>query len=136
VQWDVAVEFGLLEDAFGPGTSPPLEDIAASLYRTVNWFSFTVPQGRSDEDYFAPLRDLQAGPGTELYFALVPYYPDDQAPGTTAKQVGLIDASLAQSPSGNRDWGISTECGMGRVASDDVPTLLDLHREILVTADR
>jgi hypothetical protein len=48
----------------------------------------------------------------------------------------LIDASLAQSPSGNRDWGICTECGMGRVASDGVPTLLDLHREILVTADR
>ncbi|HEX4673522.1 MAG TPA: hypothetical protein VH279_14695 [Solirubrobacteraceae bacterium] len=183
VQWDVAVEFGLLEDAFGPGTSPPLEDIAASLARcadhvpddvpvgmhlcygdyghehfkqpesldlqvrlvnavlkatnrTVNWFSFTVPQGRSDEDYFAPLRNLRAGPETELCFALVPYYPDDQAPGTTAKQIRLIDASLAQSQSGNRDWGICTECGMGRVAANDVPTLLDLHREILVSADR
>ena len=136
VQWDVAVEFGLLEDAFGPGTSPPLDEIAASLarcadhvpddvpvgmhlcygdyghqhfkqpdsldlqvrlvnavlaaaHRTVNWFSFTVPQGRGDEDYFAPLRDLQAGQDTELYFALVPYYPDDQPPGTTAEQVRL-----------------------------------------------
>ena len=183
VQWDVAVEFGLLEDAFGPGTSPPLEDITVGLARcadhvpddvpvgmhlcygdyghqhfkqpeslelqvrlvnavpdgtnrTVDWFSFTVPQGRSDEDYFAPLGDLQAGPETELYFALVPYYPDDQTPGTTAEQVHLIDASLAQSPSGSREWGICTECGMGRVASDDVPTLLDLHREILVSADR
>jgi hypothetical protein len=183
VQWDVAVEFGLLEDAFGPGTSPPLEDIAASLARcadhvpddvpvgmhlcygdyghqhfkqpeslalqvrlvnavldaanrTVDWFSFTVPQGRSDEDYFVPLQDLRAGPDTELYFALVPYYPGDQSPGTTAEQVQLIDASLAQSPSGSREWGVCTECGMGRVASDDVPTLLDLHREILVSADR
>jgi hypothetical protein len=183
VQWDVAVEFGLLEDAFGPGTSPPFEEIAASLARcadhvpddvpvgmhlcygdyghqhfkqpdsldlqvrlvnavvktanrTVNWFSFTVPQGRGDADYFAPLSDLQAGPDTELYFALVPYYPDDQPPGTTAEQVRLIDAALAQSSSGSREWGICTECGMGRVASNDVPTLLDLHREILVSADR
>jgi len=183
VQWDVAVEFGLLEDAFGPGTSPPLEDITAGLARcadhvpddvpvgmhlcygdyghqhftqpeslelqvrlvnavleatnrTANWFSFTVPQGRSDEDYFAPLQDLRAGEETELYFALVPYYPDDQAPGTTAEQVRLIDGSLAQSPSGGREWGICTECGMGRVASDDVATLLDLHREILVSAHR
>jgi hypothetical protein len=101
--------------------------------RTVNWFSFTVPQGRGDEDYFAPLRDLQAGHETELYFALVPYYPDDQPPGTTAEQVRFIDASLAKSPTGSRDWGICTECGMGRVASNDVPTLLDLHREILAS---
>jgi hypothetical protein len=103
--------------------------------RTVNWFSFTVPQGRGDEDYFAPLRDLQAGDDTELCFALVPYYPDDQPPGTTAEQVRLIDAALALSSSGSRDWGICTECGMGRVASGDVPTLLDLHRELLASTN-
>ena len=102
--------------------------------RTVNWFSFTVPQGRGDEDYFAPLKDLQAGHDTELYFALVPYYPEDQSPGTTAEQVRLVDAALAESPSGQRQWGICTECGMGRVASGDIPKLLDLHREILVSS--
>jgi hypothetical protein len=45
--------------------------------------------------------------------------------------VRLVDALLAQSPSGMRDWGICTECGMGRVAPQDVSRLLDLHREIL-----
>jgi hypothetical protein len=176
VQWDVAVEFGLLEGGFGPGV--PLEQltpglvrcvdhvpadvpvgmhlcygdyghqhfkqpdslamqvrlvnaVASAALRPINWFSFTVPQARNDESYFAALRELQTGPETELYFAVVPYYPADQAEGTTAEQVRLIDAHLAESRSGAREWGICTECGMGRVAAEDVPTLLDAHREIL-----
>jgi hypothetical protein len=178
VQWDVAVEFGLLEGQFGPGSQIPLAQIAPGLARCVEqvphdvpvglhlcygdyghqhfkqpeslelqvqvvnavtsaarrplgWVSFTVPQARSDQEYFAPLRDLRVGLETELNFALVPYHPDDQPEGTTAEQVRLIDAAVAESSSGSRDWGICTECGMGRVAADDVPRLLDLHREIL-----
>jgi hypothetical protein len=180
VQWDVAVEFGLLEGAMGPGSAMPMEQITpglvrcvdhvpgdvpvglhlcygdyghqhfkqpesvrmqvnlvdavnSSAQRAVDWASFTVPQARSDADYFAPLRDLAATPETELYFALVPYHPDDQPDGTTAAQIEHIDTALAESSAGRREWGICTECGMGRVATDDVPKLLDLHREILVT---
>jgi hypothetical protein len=99
--------------------------------RPLDFVSFTVPQARDDEAYFTPLRDLTSGPETELYLALVPYHPDDQAQGTTSRQVQHIDAALAQSAAGARDWGICTECGMGRVAATDVPRLLDLHREIL-----
>ena len=178
VQWDVAVEFGLLEGAMGPGSAMPMDQVTPGLVRCVdrvpaevpvglhlcygdyghqhfkqpesvqmqvdvvnavvsaaqrpvNWASFTVPQARNDLRYFAPLRDLTAGPETELYFALVPYHPDAQADGTTAEQAQQIDTALAQSSAGQRDWGICTECGMGRVAADDVPKLLDLHREIL-----
>jgi hypothetical protein len=105
--------------------------ITAGARRPLDFVSFTVPQARDDADYFAPLRDLEAGPETELYLALVPYHPDDQAQGTTSRQVEHIEAALAQSPAGARDWGICTECGMGRVAAGDVPRLLDLHREIL-----
>jgi hypothetical protein len=107
--------------------------VVSGARRPVNWASFTVPQARSDKDYFAPLRDLHAGPETELYFALVPYHPADQAQGTTTEQVAQIDAALADSSSGAREWGICTECGMGRVAAGDVPKLLDLHRQILET---
>ncbi len=178
VQWDVAVEIGLLEGGFGPGTRASLDEIVPGLARSadhvpedvpvgmhlcygdyghrhfmqpeslalqvqlvdavlaaarrpVDWFSFTVPQNQREQGYFAPLRELRAGPETELYFALVPYHPDEQPAGTTDEQVGLIDARLAESQSGARDWGICTECGMGRVASEEVPRLLDLHRQIL-----
>lgn len=178
VQWDVAVEFGLLEGAMGPGSAMSMDQVtpglvrcldqvpaevpvglhlcygdyghqhfkqpesiqmqvdlvnavASAAQRPVNWASFTVPQARNDVDYFAPLRDLTAGPETDLYFALVPYRPDEQADGTTAEQAQHIDSALAESSAGRREWGICTECGMGRVATDDVPRLLDLHHQIL-----
>ena len=178
VQWDVAVEFGILEQAFAPGGARAFEAIVAALARCidqvpagipaglhlcygdyghqhfkqpeslalqvrvlnavtaaagrpVSFVSFTVPQYQREESYFAPLAGLTADPGVELNFALVPYHPAEQAPGTTADQVRLIDAALAASPGGGRDWGICTECGMGRAGRDEIPALLDLHRQIV-----
>jgi hypothetical protein len=181
VQWDVAVEFGVLEESFGPGGAQAFDAITASLARCidqvpedvpaglhlcygdyghqhfkqpeslalqvrvlnavtaaarrpVNFASFTVPQYQKDAAYFAPLAGLTAGPDTELYFALVPYHPASQAPGTTAEQVALIDAALAGSPAGRRAWGVCTECGMGRAGREEIPVLLDLHREIITAS--
>jgi hypothetical protein len=178
VQWDVAVEFGILEDAFGPGGAQAFDAVVAALARCVDqvpvgipaglhlcygdyghqhftqpkslalqvrllnaaaaaagrpvsFVSFTVPQHQRDEGYFAPLADLAVDPATELNFALVPYHPAEQPAGTTDDQVRLIDAALAAAPGGAREWGISTECGMGRVDRADVPALLDLHHQIV-----
>jgi hypothetical protein len=178
VQWDVAVEFFLLEGAFGPVGPGAFEAVVANLARcvdavpadvpvglhlcygdyghahfkqpesmalqvrvlnavaaaaarTIGFVSFTVPQDQRAESYFAPLAGLAVGPETELNFGLVPYHPADQAPGTTGDQVRLIDAGLAASPGGGRGWGACTECGMGRADRDDIPVLLDLHRQIL-----
>jgi len=178
VQWDVAVEFGVLEEAFAPGGAQAFDAITAALARCidqvpaeipaglhlcygdyghqhfmqpeslalqvrvvnavaaaagrpVSFVSFTVPQYQREDGYFAPLAQLTTGPDTELNFALVPYHPAEQAAGTTDAQVRLIDAALAASPGGARNWGICTECGMGRVSQDEVPALLDLHREII-----
>ena len=108
-----------------------LNAVTAAAGRTVSFVSFTVPQYQREESYFAPLAGLAAGAGTELNFALVPYHPADQAPGTTRDQVRLIDAALAASPGGSRAWGICTECGMGRSGREEIPGLLDLHREIV-----
>jgi len=108
-----------------------LNAVTAAAARPVSFVSFTVPQYQREESYFAPLTGLAADPGTELNFALVPYHPADQAPGTTEDQVRLIDAALTASPGGRRDWGICTECGMGRANRDDIPALLDLHRQLI-----
>ena len=71
--------------------------VTSAAGRAVNFISFTVPQGRNDIAYFEPLSDLTTDSETELYFALVPYHPDDQAPGTTAEQIEHIDAALLNS---------------------------------------
>ena len=178
VQWDVAVEFSLLEEFYGP-IGPQAADaiianlvrcidtvpvevpaglhlcygdwghqhfkqpeslalqvrvvnaVAAAAARPVSFVSFTVPQDQRAESYFAPLAGLATGPDTELNFGIVPYHPANQAPGTTGDQARLIDAALADSPGGTREWGICTECGMGRAGREEMPVLLDLHREIV-----
>jgi hypothetical protein len=105
--------------------------VTSSAGRPLDFVSFTVPQGRNDSAYFEPLRDLRVGAETELYFALVPYHPGEQAPGTTAEQIGHIDKAFSNTETGARNWGISTECGMGRVESSEIPRLLELHSQIL-----
>ena len=182
VQWDVAVEIGILERGFSSGGPQSMDEIVTSLARCldrvpgdvpagmhlcygdyghqhftqpeslglqirllnevteaarrpVDFVSFTVPQHRRDASYFAPLAELAPGPQTELYFALVPYHPADQVPGTTAEQIRLIDDALAGGRAGPRPWGVCTECGLGRAAREDIPGLLDLHQEIIVAAD-
>jgi hypothetical protein len=180
VQWDIAVEMGLLEGGFGTDPAPVEaiapgiitcidrvpEDVPAGLHlcygdyghqhwkqpaslelqvrlanavaagarRSLDFVSFTVPQDRADAAYFAPAAELETGDGTELYFALVPYHPETQAPGATAEQIGHVDAALGRSAGGQRAWGICTECGMGRAHREDIPGLLDLHRTILADA--
>jgi len=108
--------------------------VISATHRPLRFVSFTVPQGRNDSAYFEPLGGLRTGSETELYFALVPYHPDSQAPGTTAEQIEHIDAALINSRAGARQWGICTECGMGRVDPRDVPRLLDLHSQILFSS--
>jgi hypothetical protein len=108
--------------------------VTSATQRPLDFVSFTVPQDRDDSAYFEPLTGLRTGPDTELNFALVPYHPADQAPGTTARQIERIDTALLATAGGAREWGICTECGMGRVDAADVPELLDLHSTILTSS--
>ena len=174
VQWDVAVEFAILEGGFEATEAQTFDlvverlarciervpaDVPCGLHlcygdyqhqhfkqpeslelqvrvsnavssntaRPVNWIAFTVPQDRSDASFFEPLSNL-AVVETEIYLALVPYHPAEQKPGTTDEQVRLIDLNLPAT-----EWGICTECGMARAEREDIPALLDLHREIIAT---
>lgn len=175
VQWDVAVELGILESESADGATDSFDEIAAGLARCtdripanvpvgmhlcygdfqhrhfkdpeslnlqvrlanavaaraerpLSWLAFTVPQHQKDPRFFAPLAELAAA-DADCYFGIVPYHPASQEPGTTAEQIRQIETHLG--PHHRASWGISTECGLGRVDRDEVLTLLDLHREIL-----
>ena len=45
MQWDVAVEFGLLEQAFGPGATQAFDAIIANLARCVDQVPAGIPAG-------------------------------------------------------------------------------------------
>ena len=173
VQWDVAVEFSLLEGAYGvrrcrwtqlaPGLVRCIEHVPADVpvglhlcygdyghehfkqpeslrmqvdlvnaltaaaSRPFNWVSFTVPQGRGDADYFAPLAGLRAAPETELDFALVPYHPGDQAEGHERRRRSGTSTPRWAAASG----ACAPSAGWAACAPEDVPQLLDIHAALL-----
>jgi hypothetical protein len=100
--------------------------VASNLTRTLNWIHFPVPRARADDAYFAPLRDLDVSLETEVYAGLV--HLTDGVPGTRRR---LAAAKRALS----RDFGIATECGMGRRDPRTIPGLMRVHVEVAAPAE-
>ncbi|MGW4714396.1 hypothetical protein [Nocardia sp. NPDC004260] len=94
--------------------------ILAGLERQVDWIHLPVPRSRTDADYFKPLADLVLPSGTDLYLGLVH--------ATDGRAGGLARIEAARSVV--REFGIATECGMGRRPAGQISTLLDLHAEL------
>lgn len=167
VQWDVAVEFGMLEDVWPvyfsnvreeilerlvrigsrvpgdvemgyhlcygdaghqhfkqPEDTSKLVDIANAVsqrvQRPINWFHLPVPIGRDDEAYYAPLRNLQLHPETELYLGLV--HLTDGLDGSRRR----AEVAARYIP----NFGVATECGFGRRPAETVPELMKIHAQL------
>ena len=90
--------------------------IGANVNRPIQFFHMPVPKPRTDDAYFAPLRDLKLDKETELYLGLIHY---DDAAGDTAR--------LTAARRHARVDGISTECGMARGDPARLPSLLAAH---------
>jgi len=167
IQWDVAVEFGILEGAFPTGlqadeaglvarlvrlgaavpadvelgyhlcygdaghqhfTQPAdtallvsvANGIAAGLQRPLNWIHLPVPRDRSDDAYFAPLRNLHLHPETELYLGLVHYTDGREG---TRRRIAAAQRTVST-------FGVGTECGMGRRDAATIPELLRIHAAV------
>ena len=88
--------------------------------RPVTYVHLPVREDVDAATYLAPLGDLRLDPGTELYLGLIT--DRDGAPEALAR----IDEARHHVP----DFGVATECGMGRTPIEAVRTLLDLHREV------
>jgi methionine synthase II (cobalamin-independent) len=78
--------------------------IARSVRRSITWMHMPVPIDRTDDAFFAPLKNLQLEPGTELYLGLV--HAKDGREGAKKR----IAAAKRHVPS----FGIASECGISR----------------------
>jgi hypothetical protein len=90
------------------------------IQRPIGWLHLPVPKDRDDDDYFAPLDALRLPAGTQLYLGLV--HSGDGIDGATRR---MTAASRFV-----KDYGIATECGLGRRPAETIPAVLALHRDI------
>jgi len=97
--------------------------IAARVKRPIQFFHLPVPKPRSDDAYFAPLKKLKLGPGTELYLGLIHH---NDAEGD-AKRLAAAGRYV------NVD-GIGTECGMARGDPARLAALLAAHAHAAANA--
>lgn len=93
--------------------------ISARVKRPIEWIHMPVPRDRSDDAYFAPLKSLKLKPGTELVLGLV--HLTDGAAGTR-KRMQAAEKVV-------KNFGIATECGLGRRDPKTIPALLKVHAE-------
>ena len=90
------------------------------IHRPIGWLHMPVPKERDDAAYFAPLENLQLRAGTKLYLGLV-HLAD-----------GVAGAKRRMAAAGRfvKDYGIATECGLGRRPAETTPAVLALHRDV------
>jgi len=94
--------------------------ISVGVGRQINWIHMPVPRNRTDDAYYAPLQQLQLHPETELYLGLVHF--TDGVEGTR-RRITAAQKVVA-------DFGVATECGMGRRNAATIPELLRIHSEV------
>jgi hypothetical protein len=90
--------------------------VCRGVKRPIQFFHMPVPKNRTDDAYFAPLKDLRLRAETELYLGLIHY---DDARGDAAR--------LAAARRHARVDGVATECGMARGDPARLPSLLAAH---------
>ena len=98
--------------------------ICARVTRPIDWLHVPVPRPHDSPEYFAPLRDLERGPDTELYLGLL--YPDDGVARTRQK------LEIAHECVGN--FGVAAACGLNPFVSgipaERLPETIDYHRAV------
>jgi hypothetical protein len=94
--------------------------LAKHLERPLNWVHLPVPQSRDDSAYVAPLAGLRLHSQTELYLGLI--HLDDGVAGAE-RRIAAAQRFVA-------DFGVATECGMGRRPPETIPALFALHAAV------
>tara|TARA_R110002110_G_scaffold294878_1_gene508865 strand:+ start:295 stop:1314 length:1020 start_codon:yes stop_codon:yes gene_type:complete len=91
--------------------------ISKGVTRRIDFFHVPVPIDRDDDAYFAPLDRLTVSDDTLIYLGLI--HGADGADGA-ARRIAAARKHLDR-------FGLSTECGWGRMDAAEVTPLLELH---------
>ena len=94
--------------------------VLAGLERELTWLHMPVPVERDDESYFEALLGLNKSMITEIYLGLV--HDSDGVSGTNQR----INTAARFLP----EFGVATECGMGRCSPKRIPGLLQIHADV------
>jgi hypothetical protein len=78
--------------------------ISSRVQRPIQWMHMPVPIDRVDDEFYAPLRELQLHPETELFLGLV--HVQDGVEGTRRRMA--VAAKYVS------EFGIASECGISR----------------------
>ncbi|WP_309065522.1 hypothetical protein [Microbacterium sp.] len=92
--------------------------VIAAAERELSWLHLPVPIDRDDQAYFAPLADLT--PVRELYLGLV--HREDGPEGAERR---IAAASRVVD-----EFGVATECGIGRAPAGTTEGILRTHAEV------
>ena len=98
-----------------------IREFLARVGRRVDWVHVPVPIERDDAAYFEPLRSLVNMDRTLLILGLI--HQEDGVEGARRRMAAAASASLV-------NYGVATECGLGRINPAIMPLLLDLHRQV------
>ena len=92
--------------------------------RPIAYIHMPILRGWDEDKYFAPLKGLKVPTGTEIFLGLV-HMTDGMA--GAKKRLALAQKFV-------KNFGVATECGLGRREPSTIAPLLDLHREISTVA--
>jgi len=90
----------------------------AQAGRKVDFVHLTVPRIRTDEVYFRPLEDLEIG-DTKVYLGVI----NTDGVEATRERIAVARKFLPE-------FGLAAECGFGREKPEDVPGIIEMHKQI------
>jgi hypothetical protein len=94
--------------------------ITEGVKRDLNWFHMPIPKDRMDEEFYAPLRRLKLREETELFLGLV-HGGDFEGTRQRIEMAGKVV---------QEGFGVTTECGMGRMAKDEFESVLEISAAV------
>ena len=99
-------------------------DVAHAIQpHPVAWVHMPVPKNRDDREYFAPLERLDIGSDGRLYLGLVHPYDEEG----TRRRIEAARSVVA-------DFGVATECGMGRTPPEELDSILQISKAVTTPA--